>query len=131
MIPNATSFINTEAKDLEIDLPLQKPMMISKRYYVLGHRLPLGTSGVGTNQPDNQKLIQLFVKVKGLLNRLDYAASGYYPVEATPRVNLSQNVLANWQKNDPQANWNDLQNWTYEHQKQNIVVIAQTGEGKT
>lgn len=131
MIPNATSFINTEAKNLEIDLPLQKPAMTSKRYYSLGHRLPLGKSGGWNGQQDNQKLIQLFVKVKGLLNRLDYAASGHYPVEATPRVNLSQNVLTNWQKNDPQANWNDLQNWTYEHQKQNIVVIAQTGEGKT
>lgn len=131
MIPNVINFINTESKDLKIDLPLQKPAMTSKRYYTLGHRLPLGKGRGWTGRQDNQKLIQLYVKVKGLLNRLDYAASGYYPVEATPRVNLSQNVLASWQKNDPQANWNDLQNWTYEHQKQNIVVIAQTGEGKT
>ena len=70
----------------------------------------------------------MFVKIKCLLNRLDYAASGHYFIESSSRINEANNVLSYLGKS---ASYNALQNWTYNHQDQSIVVIAQTGLGKT
>lgn len=72
-----------------------------------------------------------FVLLKGLLNRLDYAASGHYQVESNPRIQLEANVLQKWREKDPKAKWNTLQEWTGQHKKESIVVIGQTGLGKT
>lgn len=91
--------------------------------YIFGKSNPI----LGTASKD-ERAYQLFVKIKGLLNRCDYSASGHYAIESTPRVDLDQNILAFLGEN---AHYNDLQNWTYRHQNDNIVVVAQTGMGKT
>lgn len=91
--------------------------------YIFGKNNPI----LGSASKD-EGAYQLFVKIKGLLNRCDYAASGHYAIESTPRFDLDQNVLAFLGE---KAHYNDLQNWTYMHQNDNIVVVAQTGMGKT
>ena len=63
-----------------------------------------------------------------MLNRLDYAASGHYFIESSSRINEANNILSYLGKS---ASYNALQNWTYNHQDQSIVVVAQTGLGKT
>ena len=136
-IANMTNFEQDFAKNdlsqINLDLPLQKPCLVSKRYYTLAHRL--APADFGSVFDDNQalklKYFMLYVKIKGLLNRIDYAASGHYQIESNKHINLSQNVLSTWQKDNPNASWNDLQKWTYQHRNQNIVVVAQTGLGKT
>ncbi|QQK08749.1 CRISPR-associated helicase Cas3' [Miniphocaeibacter halophilus] len=75
----------------------------------------------------NENKEGLFFKytlIKGLLNRLDYAASAYIPVE---------------RKNDFLVEgmeklgfiWNDLQKFMLKNQSENLIVVAQTGMGKT
>lgn len=74
-----------------------------------------------------------YVMLKGLLNRIDYAASADISVEhrndflATSMVGL----LIRWQKDNPDIKWNCLQEYMLEHQNDNVIVIAQTGMGKT
>lgn len=130
MIPEEENF---DVSALNIKVPLQKPKMVSERYYTLGNRWFIndGMASTKEEQAENHYYFRLFVKVKGLLNRIDYAASGHYQIESSPRVNLSQNILEKWQEKDSSADWNELQKWTYNHRDKNIVVIGQTGEGKT
>ncbi len=74
-----------------------------------------------------------YIMLKGLLNRLDYAASAEIRVE-NPNDFLKEsmdNLLRKWQTSKPETHWNDLQNYMIEHQNKNVVVIAQTGMGKT
>ena len=119
--------------DLLIELPTQVPAKVKTKYYKFAHIWTLDEIEENWLLTDNEKEKQkqafaLFIKIKGLLNRLDYAASGHYFIESNPRLKLDDNILRFLGKN---AQYNDLQNWTYQHRNQNIVVTAQTGLGKT
>lgn len=102
----------------------QEPTKIRVQYLKnhLGHRLSYA------NEPN---IFDEFVMLKGLLNRIDYAASGHYEIESKSRAYLSQNILQHWRKYNPTANWNDLQDWTYKNRNESIIVVGQTGLGKT
>lgn len=128
-----------DLSDLIIDLPTQVPAKVPNQYYQFKAELtPNNTEqptefgsllGSEYEQNDDTNLTyELFVKIKGLLNRLDYAASGHYSIESDPRIVLDNNILHFLGKN---AQYNELQNWTNQHKNNNIVVIAQTGLGKT
>ena len=96
------------------------------------------------------------VKMKGLLHKCDYAASGHYPIEFRNDFLLSglEYLLMQWnnpadqKKQEIQSaeefalyeqdknervtvDWNSLQYFCKEKQNQNIIVVAQTGMGKT
>lgn len=74
-----------------------------------------------------------FIMLKGLLNRLDYAASANIPVE-NPNDFLEtamSDLIERWQKSDSKVSWNDLQKYMLRNKKRNVVIIAQTGMGKT
>lgn len=82
----------------------------------------------------NSELFLNYVLIKGLLNRLDYAASGYIDVERENDFllnNLEQNLLENFKKKDPNASWNKLQKYMAGNRDENLIVVAQTGMGKT
>ncbi|HHU16685.1 MAG TPA: CRISPR-associated helicase Cas3' [Clostridiales bacterium] len=73
------------------------------------------------------------VQLKGLLNRLDYAASAEIPVEE-PNDYLKESMFSlmdKWKKKDPKAKWNELQEYMMSNKDENVVIIAQTGMGKT
>lgn len=73
------------------------------------------------------------IKVKGYLHKCDYSASGDY-ISEYPNDFLDQamkNVLSKWRQNDPDADWNGLQDFCKQKENENIIVIAQTGMGKT
>lgn len=112
------------AKQLTIDVPinpdLSKP--ISQKWYALG-KYP---------QPADSYYL-LYVLIKGLLNRLDYAASGYYNVESQNRSLLNQNILPVLRKDldEPNLEFNPLQKFSLAHQNDNLLITAQTGIGKT
>lgn len=79
-----------------------------------------------------------YIMLKGLLNRLDYAASAAKAdIDITverPNDFLTasmEGLLKNWKADKPEADWNPLQKYMLEHQNSNVVVIAQTGMGKT
>ncbi len=79
-----------------------------------------------------------FVILKGLLNRIDYAASAHIPVERENdflersleefMICMQEDAKKN-KKELPQ--WNDLQMYMKNNQSSNVVVLAQTGMGKT
>lgn len=72
----------------------------------------------------NNKDFYDYVKVKGLLNRLDYAASADIDVEVENNF-LSKGLYRLNYK------WNELQKFMQTNQNNNVVVVAQTGMGKT
>lgn len=128
-----TAYQKLDLTDLLISLPIQTPEIIPSQYYEFKGRFQLddilNDPWLTDDEKQEQiKIYQLYVKIKGLLNRLDYAASGHYAIESDPRLELDQNVLHYLGK---KAKYNDLQNWTYQNRNHNIVAIAQTGLGKT
>ncbi|GCF92691.1 CRISPR-associated helicase/endonuclease Cas3 [Enterococcus florum] len=110
------------------DIKLSEPEKIklpTERYYRIRHRLS-GKDG---------EIFCMYIMLKGLLNRIDYAASGGYKVEY-PADFLNQNmpkVLENLRikKSDPSIDWNDMQKYVLQNQNNNLIVIGQTGLGKT
>lgn len=127
------NFAKLDLTDLLIDLPVQIPTKVKRKYYKFKHIWTL--DDINDNafldeeaKQDQLKAYQLFVKLKGLLNRLDYAASGHYTIESHPKIALNGNILTYL---GPNAQYNELQKWTMQHKQQNIVIIAQTGLGKT
>ena len=83
---------------------------------------------------DKQKAEFDTIRLKGLLHKCDYAASGSYEIEYPNDFlldSLNNNLLAEWKKGNPNANWNELQQFCMQHRDQNIIAIANTGMGKT
>lgn len=126
-----SAYSKLDLTGLLIDLPTRKPEKVKSKYYKFKHIWTL--EGIDENwlltdeeKTKEKQAFMLYIKLKGLLNRLDYAASGHYQVESSPRLDLTQNV-----PNFINAQYNNLQNWAHEHKSDNIVVIAQTGMGKT
>ncbi|MBC1235088.1 CRISPR-associated helicase Cas3' [Listeria booriae] len=100
---------------------------IPSKYYQVSVRIFEG---------DNAQSFELFIQyvlLKGLLNRIDFAASAYIDVEK-PNDFLESalnNQLQTFRKSNPYADWKPLQKYMYAHQQDNIIVVAETGMGKT
>lgn len=94
---------------------------------------------------ENPSLYNSYVMLKGILNKIDYAASSF--IKSTGEhliienrndflessLELFMNNLVNSYKNNNEKipEWNDLQIFMKNNQNKNLVVIAQTGMGKT
>lgn len=74
-----------------------------------------------------------YIMLKGLLNKIDYAASGHTEVEVVNNFieESMGNLLKVWKQSKPSSNWNDLQLYMIENQNSNVIVVGQTGMGKT
>lgn len=78
---------------------------------------------------ENNSSFYNYIKIKGLLNRLDYAASAGITVEIENDFLVQRlEVLRNREK---WGEWNELQQFMINNQESNVVVVAQTGMGKT
>lgn len=74
-----------------------------------------------------------YVQLKGLLNRIDFAASAGIDVELENdflQVSMEQQLVS-FRKKNASADWNLLQKYMLQHQNENVIVIAETGMGKT
>ena len=73
------------------------------------------------------------IKVKGYLHKCDYSASSENVAEYPNKFleNGLENLLTKWKKGNKEAKWNELQNFCIENKDENIIVVAQTGMGKT
>ncbi|EHV5202450.1 CRISPR-associated helicase Cas3' [Listeria monocytogenes] len=100
---------------------------ISLDYFYPGSRIFEGNSAADV------ETFKKYVLLKGLLNRIDFAASGGIDVELENDFLMdSMDVqLAHFKAENPEADWNALQKYMMQHQNENIVVIAETGMGKT
>lgn len=84
---------------------------------------------------DDEDTYYLYVLVKGLLHRLDHAASAHVEIEIDSKTDISEltnNYLTNTFGTSPNKHVRrPLQEFTYKHQDKNLIIIAQTGMGKT
>lgn len=82
---------------------------------------------------DDEETYFKYIKIKGLLNRLDYAASAYIDVENKNDFlqKSLEALMIEWKKKNNEVNWNSLQNYMKKNRDMNVIVIAQTGMGKT
>lgn len=73
------------------------------------------------------------IKIKGYLHKCDYAASGDYVAEYENDFleESLEKLLKRWKKKNKDAKWNELQEYCIENKNENIIVVAQTGMGKT
>jgi len=85
-------------------------------------------------EEEDNDLFFRYILIKGLLNRIDYAASGYIDVEIENNFlldSLENNLLKKFKEKDSNADWNELQKFMLEHRDNNLIITAQTGMGKT
>ena len=105
---------------------------LSKKYYKLNGRIY--SQDFILSEKETFETFRKYVMLKGLLNKIDYAASSYIPVEEKndfleEKMNaFLKNVL---KKDNPKNDWNELQKFMIHNQNENVVVVAQTGYGKT
>ncbi len=73
------------------------------------------------------------ILIKGFLHKCDYSSSGDIPIEyENDFLNCGlDNLLEKWRSENSDSNWNELQQFCKENTNKNIVVVAQTGMGKT
>lgn len=73
------------------------------------------------------------IKIKGFLHKCDYSASGGYIAEYPNDFLVSSlnNVREKWRASNPADDWNELQKFCMNRRQENVMVIAQTGMGKT
>ena len=77
---------------------------------------------------DEKETYYKYVITKGLLNKLDYAASAHIPVEE-PNKDLFEKTHTSIEKKGYKPN--ELQEYMMKNQDQNNIVVASTGMGKT
>ncbi len=105
---------------------------LSERYYKLGERLY--SVDVSISKEEAEEIFSKYIMLKGLLNKIDYAASSGLKVEYKNNFleksmeNFLQNILKKYNSNN---NWNDLQKFMIKNRDKNVIVVAQTGFGKT
>ncbi|PEA54855.1 CRISPR-associated helicase/endonuclease Cas3 [Bacillus pseudomycoides] len=120
---------NTNASKQIIEQDLQQYVPLLKPFFTI-RDVPVFDYGRFTDKDFLRERHHLyhFVRIKGLLNKLDYAASGEIAIEVAPK-HLTDKVEAHFKKEGYEKN--ELQQYLYESQRDNHVVIASTGIGKT
>lgn len=98
--------------------------------------LPVGTFKLERiTLDDGEEIFNRYVLVKGLLNRIDYAASSGEDIEVEKENNFLieclDQMLEEWKKKNSTSDWNELQRYMIENREKNVITIAQTGMGKT
>ncbi len=73
------------------------------------------------------------ILIKGFLHKCDYSASGEIKIEYENDFLIAglENLLTKWKRKKNDSNWNELQQFCIKNTNKNIVVVAQTGMGKT
>ncbi|KYD09966.1 CRISPR-associated helicase/endonuclease Cas3 [Heyndrickxia sporothermodurans] len=105
----------------ELHIVIDEKIRLSKLYFIKHQKRILPIDGI---------LFKRYVLLKGLLHRLDHAASAHVPIELANEMDIGVYVQSFIQKTFP-LGINELQKFTKDHQKEHVVVIAQTGMGKT
>lgn len=80
----------------------------------------------GSVEEEKREIAKKFIIVKGLLNKIDYAASSHVTVEYEP-----DDLLGYTEKSIEKYGLNKLQQYMKENQDKNLIIRASTGIGKT
>lgn len=84
------------------------------------------------NTPSNIKTIaenEDAILIKGFLHKCDYSASGEIPIEY--QNDFLNSGLEYYLSEKLKSKWNNLQQFCKENSNNNIIIVAQTGIGKT
>lgn len=89
-----------------------------------------------TEAKDKEQTYYLYILVKGLLHRLDHAASAHVDIEIDTQIDIGEITNNYINKNFNIDNYTKharrpLQDFTYKNQDKNLIIVAQTGMGKT
>lgn len=114
-----------EVEDFQYDkIPNCRIFKLPSIRYIDGNRV---------TEKDGEDVFYNYILVKGLLNRIDYASSAHEEVER--KNNFLKESLAkmmeDWKKDEPSVDWNELQKYMMANKDKNVIVVAQTGMGKT
>ncbi|MDU7109962.1 MAG: CRISPR-associated helicase Cas3', partial [Clostridium perfringens] len=73
------------------------------------------------------------ILIKGFLNKCDFSASGNTEIEYKNNFleESLEGLLNSWKIDNKEAKWNELQQFAKDNRDNNIMVVAQTGMGKT
>ncbi len=73
------------------------------------------------------------ILIKGFLNKCDFSASGNTEIEYKNDFleESLEGLLNSWKIDNKEAKWNELQQFAKDNRDNNIMVVAQTGMGKT
>lgn len=119
--------LQKQLEDFEYDkININKVKNIDDEYFTSGNRI----------MPNkDSEIYEKYILIKGLLNRIDYAASAGEEIEVEKENNFLteslEKLLNEWQKKKSDSGWNELQNYMIENRDENVIAIAQTGMGKT
>lgn len=78
----------------------------------------------------NKDIVYDYILIKGLLNKIDFAASGNYEIEYENNF-LEESLEKYKQTWGKDADFNELQKFMRKNQNKNVITIAETGYGKT
>lgn len=109
---------------------------ISRKYFSMNRFYEKNEDEYNEIESEEIDLFFDYVLIKGLLNRIDYAASAGVDVEIKNNFllyDLDKNALdyIRRKRKDSNVNWNELQQYMINNRDENLIVVAQTGMGKT
>lgn len=105
---------------------------LSKKYYKLNDRIY--SEKMYMKKEEALEIFKKYVLLKGLLNKIDYAASSYTTIEEKNdflEIEMEKFLEDVLRKDNPKNDWNALQKFMKQHKDENVVIVAQTGYGKT
>ncbi|MFD1361707.1 CRISPR-associated helicase Cas3' [Lentibacillus salinarum] len=114
--------------EIKKEMELSVPDKNQKKFKITN---PLKPKDRITEIKDGRDTYYLYILIKGLLHRLDHAASAHIPVEVDTNVNIADLTHNYMQENFGERSLRPLQEYTYQNQNKNLIIIAQTGMGKT
>lgn len=130
---NAIENLKTEIENFEFSKLEEKYIKkISVRYFKSGERI-FSSEDIIDSQKKVFQIFTEYVFIKGLLNRLDYAASAGIEVEIENNFleEKLNSMMKKWQEKNPLSHWNKLQEFAIKNRDKNMIAVAQTGMGKT
>jgi CRISPR-associated endonuclease/helicase Cas3 len=117
-------------KELEVAVPLGEENLIKVSKHIVNRiKRPTGDA------PEELAMYDLYILVKGLLHRLDHAASAHVDIEVDASYDLAKMATdyldEAYGKGDETSPLRPLQQFTFQNQDKNVIIVAQTGMGKT
>lgn len=123
--------IKTKTKEVykQNILPFKEDIEIELGYAIDGKAEGTKLDDVQQRVFPEDEIYQKYILLKGMLHRLDHAASAHVPIELAAEMNVNEAVNSFFKR--IKRDKRELQQFTENNQDKHIVVVAQTGMGKT
>lgn len=127
--------LKQEAKNFKYDkVKNLKVEEIASEFFSFGRRILPGNN-FNKDWKEKNEIFKQYILIKGLLNRIDYASSSKENISVEIKndflENKMQGLLKEWKLKDQSIKWNILQEYMILNRENNVIVVAQTGMGKT